>query len=384
MKNASPKPPARIRVSLHPDIFYALQLLSEEGADTHTRWKAQTLERFPLERWPIRLPGVLWTAVPDVLEIEPTTEIGDLVAALEEVPDRILQLRLLTGLLHHESAAIALLDDGEPMERIAASLPRNKREWLAHVGLYPLEPEIEEALDRLIHSPHTFRSGLVATITEFWQSTFSATWAELLPALKASVEDKILLYEQCSFVEFLRHTLLPIELVPSRKALRALRGGYELPLNQIKECILTPSAFNTSRFWTTQGSDDEQSPWLPYAEPDLEPSPLSEMSRRSEPRPDVALIFRALGDATRFAMMSLIGRCPRSAAELASQLSVSKPTISHHLHLLRAAGLVHETDHKDSVLISLNKKLLYQLSELSVARLVESREPLELTRSRRT
>ena len=84
----------------------------------------------------------------------------------------------------------------------------------------------------------------MATVRGFWEATFRETWEALLPAMQTSVEEKQRLYEECSFQEFLRHTLLPIELVEKRKVLRALRGGYELPLADIKECIFTPSVFN--------------------------------------------------------------------------------------------------------------------------------------------
>jgi ArsR family transcriptional regulator len=379
-----PKPPARFCVSLHPEIFYALQVLSDPAGETHSVWRARALRQFPLERWAIELPGALWTAIPDVLGIGPTSDFGAVVSALERVGDRVFQERFLTGLLHYESAATALLDEKRPLQQVVASLPRIKREWLGHVGLYPLEPEVEAALGRLLRSPRSFRADIVATVRAFWETTFAETWEELLPALQGSVEEKQRLYERCSFDEFLRHTLLPIEIVQKRNLLRALRGGYELPLAEIKECIFTPSVFNDNRFWTTYGEGELPSPWFPYCEPSLEPCAERTEGEAIEPVPDIALIFRALGDATRFAMAALIGRYPRSAVELASLLSVSKPTISHHLHILRSAGLVHETDHKDSVLISLNREVLHRLSDLAVGRLLESREALEIVRSRRT
>ena len=82
-------------------------------------------------------------------------------------------------------------------------------------------------------------------------------------------------------------------------------------------------------------------------------------------------------------VVSLLGREPRTSAELATLLSVSKPTISHHIQILRASGLIHETDHGSSVLISLHRRAFEQLSQLTVARIFESEEPLRLIKTRR-
>jgi DNA-binding transcriptional ArsR family regulator len=48
----------------------------------------------------------------------------------------------------------------------------------------------------------------------------------------------------------------------------------------------------------------------------------------------------ALGDATRRAIFERLARGPRSVAELAHGLPVSRPAVSQHLKVLRAARLV--------------------------------------------
>jgi DNA-binding transcriptional ArsR family regulator len=52
--------------------------------------------------------------------------------------------------------------------------------------------------------------------------------------------------------------------------------------------------------------------------------------------------FRALGDATRRRMLELLKGGRRSAGELAAEFKLSNATISHHLAILREAGLVSE------------------------------------------
>jgi DNA-binding transcriptional ArsR family regulator len=58
-----------------------------------------------------------------------------------------------------------------------------------------------------------------------------------------------------------------------------------------------------------------------------------------EPGADV---FEALGDPTRRRILSLLGEGDRSVREIADALPVSRPAVSKHLRLLKAAGLVTE------------------------------------------
>ena len=48
----------------------------------------------------------------------------------------------------------------------------------------------------------------------------------------------------------------------------------------------------------------------------------------------------ALGDPTRRAILELLREGPKPVGELAGQLPVSRPAVSQHLRVLKAAGLV--------------------------------------------
>ena len=48
----------------------------------------------------------------------------------------------------------------------------------------------------------------------------------------------------------------------------------------------------------------------------------------------------ALSDSTRREILLMLRNAPCSAGQIAEQFSISKPSISHHLNLLREAGLV--------------------------------------------
>jgi DNA-binding transcriptional ArsR family regulator len=54
-------------------------------------------------------------------------------------------------------------------------------------------------------------------------------------------------------------------------------------------------------------------------------------------------VFKALADPTRLRLAALIVDRARCGQDLAAALGISTPTVSHHLRLLREAGLIRET-----------------------------------------
>ncbi len=52
------------------------------------------------------------------------------------------------------------------------------------------------------------------------------------------------------------------------------------------------------------------------------------------------IVFKALNDATRREILELLKDRDMTAGEIAEQFNISKPSISHHLDLLKQAGLV--------------------------------------------
>ncbi len=58
---------------------------------------------------------------------------------------------------------------------------------------------------------------------------------------------------------------------------------------------------------------------------------------------DVAALFRVLGEPARLQLLSLIAAQPSEevcACELVESLGLSQPTVSHHLKVMYAAGLL--------------------------------------------
>ena len=51
-------------------------------------------------------------------------------------------------------------------------------------------------------------------------------------------------------------------------------------------------------------------------------------------------IFKALNDETRRAILELLKEKDLTAGEIAEQFAISKPSISHHLDILKRADLI--------------------------------------------
>ena len=65
---------------------------------------------------------------------------------------------------------------------------------------------------------------------------------------------------------------------------------------------------------------------------------------------------KALADETRQKIMGLCCCKWLSVGEIVEELSVSQPTVSHHLSILRSAGLVDSRREGKQVFYSLNQK----------------------------
>ncbi|MET9227790.1 metalloregulator ArsR/SmtB family transcription factor [Lentzea sp. NPDC003310] len=71
--------------------------------------------------------------------------------------------------------------------------------------------------------------------------------------------------------------------------------------------------------------------------------PLSEAPLAKEQAEEMASVFKALGDPVRLRLFSMIASGPSGevcVCDLTPAFDLSQPTISHHLKLLKQAGLV--------------------------------------------
>ena len=73
------------------------------------------------------------------------------------------------------------------------------------------------------------------------------------------------------------------------------------------------------------------------------------------------LLFKALNDPTRREILELLKEKDLTAGEIADQFNISKPSISHHLDLLRQAGLVVSVKEGQFMFYSLNTTVMDEM-----------------------
>jgi DNA-binding transcriptional ArsR family regulator len=173
-------------------------------------------------------------------------------------------------------------------------------------------------------------------VLEAWQARFAEIEPRVLNILERDYDGRATDRER----------LAPADLIETTT------GGIRyLPEAGISRVILGPSYFArpynflmSARDWRFFG--------YPVADSALDPS--------DELTPPLAVIrlHRALGDETRLRILKLLASRDLYLTEIAQQLDLSKPTIKHHLSLLRSAGLVTITESGTVMYYSLRRNRL--------------------------
>lgn len=71
--------------------------------------------------------------------------------------------------------------------------------------------------------------------------------------------------------------------------------------------------------------------------------------------------FKALADKTRREILLLLKERDMTAGEIADKFSISKPSISHHLSILKQANLVIDVKEGQNVVYSLNTTVFSEI-----------------------
>lgn len=72
-------------------------------------------------------------------------------------------------------------------------------------------------------------------------------------------------------------------------------------------------------------------------------------------------IFKALSDPTRRKILELLIEKDLNAGEIAEHFQISKPSISHHLQLLKSCNLILGEKKGQNILYSLNTTVLQEM-----------------------
>lgn len=71
---------------------------------------------------------------------------------------------------------------------------------------------------------------------------------------------------------------------------------------------------------------------------------------------DSVTFAKAIADETRQKIMNLVCCCSLSVSEIVEKMDVSQPTVSHHLAILREAGLVSVREEGKQTFYTLNQE----------------------------
>jgi ArsR family transcriptional regulator, arsenate/arsenite/antimonite-responsive transcriptional repressor len=98
----------------------------------------------------------------------------------------------------------------------------------------------------------------------------------------------------------------------------------------------------------------------------------------------IASAYRALGDPTRREILRLLREGDLAAGDLAAHFDISWPSVSRHLKVLDAAGLVTSARHGGNIIYSLRTSVLEDIiTELADMAGIGRPEPRERSRLQR-
>lgn len=142
-----------------------------------------------------------------------------------------------------------------------------------------------------------------------------------------------------------------LAVLPTEVAIEQLTGGYTIsPKLTLSRITLAPSAF-IHPFVATRFDEETGEALIVFG---VRSSSLEQFD--TDPvDPQLLKALRSLGDPGRLRLMRLLAREPLTTTELQARIGLSPPTVHHHLHQLRAAGLVRQERTKGGMRYSIRR-----------------------------
>jgi DNA-binding transcriptional ArsR family regulator len=186
------------------------------------------------------------------------------------------------------------------------------------VALWP--EEYRPAIGRLLDDPDGEMRAL-RRVLRAWRERFESIEARVARMEERDVADR----------------RSDLDRLPLADFVEQVTGGVRwVPEPGTRRLYLSPSYFTRPYNYVFGGRD-----WHMFAYPLAESA--VDGDRGAVPAASVRL-FKALGDESRLRILSLLASGDLYLTEIAERMGLSKPTVSHHLALLRAAGLVTITE----------------------------------------
>ncbi len=390
--------PFRPTVSVSPryEIFYALAALFGTDGGAIGRWRDATVTELPAgftEKAKAVAPvRILWPLYADALQHEQGLRgLPDVLRAVSDLDPGELQRNILSGVFHDRRHVHALLSGAKSVSEAPPPNPASAG-LLKYLGLDPFRKESPavRVFSELIEKPRKFRDALSSILREFSSEAFAKAWDAMVPEMRRSAE-RVTGSAHATFRRFTEEAGLPVTFDSAGSALTVRGSKIPIPLSKVESLTVLPSAFNTAGWWARYESEGGKSRmFFPLYEADLIERTIAAVEAPRKRKPVLAgavnseAVLNALGDRTRFAIASVLATNPKSAADLSRMFHVSKPTITHHIHALRNAGLIGGPAAGESGLLTINRDVLENLSESLVTRLFTPGVKPALSRTRRS
>jgi DNA-binding transcriptional ArsR family regulator len=129
---------------------------------------------------------------------------------------------------------------------------------------------------------------------------------------------------------------------------KVTNGLRMVPEQRIRRVVLAPNYFGRPYNSLTRVGETQLIAY-PIAD-----TSLGSADRLMPPNSTVRL-YRALGDESRLRILKFLTESDRYLTEIANELELSKPTIKHHLAVLRSAGLLTVTEQGNMTWYSLRR-----------------------------
>lgn len=359
------KLPVEVEVGPRFEIFYALHKLFAPATPATDKWRksarARIGSRLHAEAKLLAPEPLIWAILADcTLGVERIGSIEEVISAIEGQP---------------ASRFRATVIEGVPTARGS---------------------DLAATFKDLLSDAEDYRSRLVAVLRGFWSRVFDEDFAAVLPELNRMARQLTAAKANSTPSSAGERLRIPVVVDEEGGELRVGRGAA-IPISRVGRLLLIPSAFNLDRWWTKRtGGEERIDFFFPLNDGTIAPNDAlfraAPPSGASISQRDVAAtqtgddihpesVFRALGDTTRYAIATILAREPTTPSDLSRQLKVSRPTITHHVHALRDAGLIIEGGNDGK--LSLDRSRLEHLSQAAVSSLFASEGKLKLSKTRK-
>ena len=74
-------------------------------------------------------------------------------------------------------------------------------------------------------------------------------------------------------------------------------------------------------------------------------------------------VFKALSDPTRRHILELLKKKSMNAGEIADEFDISKPSISHHLSILKSSGLIFDERKGQNIVYSIDMTVFQEMMQ---------------------